>query len=242
LTAPLDEKGLEAARDAFEEVAGTVTSALALRRAIAAYLSTVALPDELEVVAWAREVDINGPCLIDPAFVSEGSVNLFKYGNAGANKHARFVELVRRSDAADTLSQAHSTIAALRAERDSAAETLRYCERNWSEERGTMIDKFVFERNRAETAEAEVKRLTEEKEALRAELTKPDAQRRQWFIGDTLVRKGFINRADLVNAFGISAPQASTDIQAWLAANPGKATYNASAKRYEAAGGLNAPS
>lgn len=88
---------------------------------------------------------------------------------------------------------------------------------------------------RLETAEAQVKRLTEDNEALRAELTKPDAERRQWFIGDTLGRKGFINRADIVVAFGISVPQASTDIQAWLAANPGKATYNTSTKRYEGA-------
>lgn len=39
----IDKDGLAAARDAFEEVAGTVTSELALRRAITAYLS--ALPN-----------------------------------------------------------------------------------------------------------------------------------------------------------------------------------------------------
>ena len=88
---------------------------------------------------------------------------------------------------------------------------------------------------RAEAAEAEL-------DALRKALAMPDKDRRQWFIGDQLDRLGYLNRADLVAAFGISVPQASTDIQAWLAANPGAAVYNSSAKRYEATGGLNAPS
>lgn len=42
----------------------------------------------------------------------------------------------------------------LERERDEATGTIRYCEKQWSEERGVMIDKFVCERNRAEAAEA----------------------------------------------------------------------------------------
>jgi len=41
----------------------------------------------------------------------------------------------------------------LERERDEATGTLRYCEKQWSDERGVMIDKFVYERNRAEAAE-----------------------------------------------------------------------------------------
>jgi len=61
-----------------------------------------------------------------------------------------------------------STIEALEAERDEARETLKYCEGKWSDERGTMIDKFTLERKRALAAEsalttsrAEVERLRE---------------------------------------------------------------------------------
>lgn len=41
----------------------------------------------------------------------------------------------------------------LERERDEATGTLCYCEKQWIDERGVMIDKFVYERNRAEAAE-----------------------------------------------------------------------------------------
>lgn len=44
-------------------------------------------------------------------------------------------------------------------ERDEATGTLRYCEKQWSDERGVMIDKFVYERNRAEAAERQLSEI-----------------------------------------------------------------------------------
>lgn len=44
-------------------------------------------------------------------------------------------------------------------ERDEATETLRYCEKQWSDERGVMIDKFVYERNRAYAAERQLSEI-----------------------------------------------------------------------------------
>lgn len=59
------------------------------------------------------------------------------------------------------------------------------------------------------------------------------AEQRQGFIRDQLESRGYLNRADLCRAFGISTPQASMDIQTFLRTNPYAATYNNSAKRYE---------
>ncbi len=47
----------------------------------------------------------------------------------------------------------------LERERDEATGTLRYCEKQWSDERGVMIDKFVYERNRAEAAESQLSEI-----------------------------------------------------------------------------------
>lgn len=52
------------------------------------------------------------------------------------------------------LAEKDKRIAELERERDDATGTIRYCEEQWSDERGVMIDKFVYERNRAEAAEA----------------------------------------------------------------------------------------
>ena len=50
-------------------------------------------------------------------------------------------------------------VGGLERERDEATETLRYCEKQWSDERGVMIDKFVYERNRAEAAERQLSEI-----------------------------------------------------------------------------------
>lgn len=60
----------------------------------------------------------------------------------------------------------------------------------------------------------------------------PDAKRRQWWIAEHVAAAGKVNRADICGAFGVSVPQASADIQRWIAANPGVLTYDKSAKCY----------
>ena len=59
----------------------------------------------------------------------------------------------------------------------------------------------------------------------------PDARRRLWFISDRIA-KGSLNRSDLVKAFGISVPQASSDIRKWMGMHPGAALYDRRAKCY----------
>ena len=56
--------------------------------------------------------------------------------------------------------------------------------------------------------------------------------RRQEFIAATFKQFGQINRQDLVRQFGISTPQASADIAAFLASDPPHVTYDVSAKVY----------
>ncbi|MFD2255915.1 helix-turn-helix transcriptional regulator [Luteolibacter algae] len=46
--------------------------------------------------------------------------------------------------------------------------------------------------------------------------------------------KGIVNRADVREVFGISAAQASADLQAYQEMNPSALSYNMRAKRYEA--------
>ncbi|MES2996548.1 MAG: WYL domain-containing protein [Verrucomicrobiota bacterium] len=50
--------------------------------------------------------------------------------------------------------------------------------------------------------------------------------------------RGVVNRGDLRDVFGISAAQASADLQGYLALNPGALNYNLSTKRYEAAAAM----
>jgi hypothetical protein len=52
-------------------------------------------------------------------------------------------------------------------------------------------------------------------------------------IAARLESPGFVNRRDLMSVFGISLPQASTDLQAFLRLNPASMSYNSSSKRYE---------
>lgn len=56
--------------------------------------------------------------------------------------------------------------------------------------------------------------------------------RRQEFIAATLKQFGQVNRQDLVRQFGISVPQASADIAAFLASDPPHVAYDVSAKTY----------
>lgn len=56
-------------------------------------------------------------------------------------------------------------------------------------------------------------------------------QRMEW-IAETLRVFGFINREHLQRKFGISQPQASLDITAFIRTHPAAMTYDLSAKRY----------
>ena len=56
-------------------------------------------------------------------------------------------------------------------------------------------------------------------------------QRMDW-IADTLRVFGFINREHLMRQFGISQPQASADLSAFMRLHPRMMAYDVSAKRY----------
>ena len=62
-------------------------------------------------------------------------------------------------------------------------------------------------------------------------------RQRQQFISDHLNAYGWVGRKPLMDQFGISTQQASSDLQAYQRANPGIMEYNESAKRYEKCGG-----
>ena len=66
------------------------------------------------------------------------------------------------------------------------------------------------------------------------ELPKPrwGAEQRLEFIDFICFWEGEINRSDITQRFGISAPQASTDLTAYQQAAPGNLRYDLSAKRY----------
>lgn len=56
--------------------------------------------------------------------------------------------------------------------------------------------------------------------------------RRQEFIAATLSQFGQIRRADLIREFGVTAAIASSDIAAFMAAQPPHVSYDVSAKTY----------
>lgn len=60
-------------------------------------------------------------------------------------------------------------------------------------------------------------------------------QARQEWIAETLRIFGFIQRQHLMRKFGISMPQASTDLQRFRQEHPGAMLYDSSEKRYVAA-------
>jgi hypothetical protein len=57
-------------------------------------------------------------------------------------------------------------------------------------------------------------------------------EQRLRFIDFLLMEYGYFNRSALMNFFGVSSPQASTDIKAYLELAPGNATYDGNAKTY----------
>lgn len=60
------------------------------------------------------------------------------------------------------------------------------------------------------------------------------ANHRQGWIAEMIQIYGFINRGHIQRKFGISTPQASSDLSAFQKANPLAITYNKNSKRYEA--------
>jgi hypothetical protein len=63
-------------------------------------------------------------------------------------------------------------------------------------------------------------------------------ERRLEFIEFRLFWEGGVNRADLIDAFGISVPQASKDLSLYQERAPGNVVYDKSAKRYVATKGF----
>ncbi len=59
-------------------------------------------------------------------------------------------------------------------------------------------------------------------------------EQRMNFIAETLREKGFINRKDIMDQFGISTPQASKDLKDYQDILPDDVKYNMKLKRYEA--------
>ena len=59
-------------------------------------------------------------------------------------------------------------------------------------------------------------------------------ERRMEWIAETLRVYGFVNREHIQRKFGVSTPQASADVQAFMQRHPLAVRYNASSKRYEA--------
>jgi hypothetical protein len=58
-------------------------------------------------------------------------------------------------------------------------------------------------------------------------------EQRLRFIDFLLVHYGTVNRAALEDYFGISTPQASNDLRAYLQLAPGNMSYDLSAKTYK---------
>src|SRR5215467_1554315 len=63
-------------------------------------------------------------------------------------------------------------------------------------------------------------------------------EQRLEFIEFRLFWEGGVNRADLINMFGISVPQSSKDLSLYQEQAPGNVVYDKSAKRYVAAQGF----
>jgi len=61
------------------------------------------------------------------------------------------------------------------------------------------------------------------------------AHQRQEWIAETLRVFGYINREHIERKFGVSTPQASTDLRLFQERHPDRIVYDASAKRYVAA-------
>lgn len=58
-------------------------------------------------------------------------------------------------------------------------------------------------------------------------------EQRQIWIAEMLMIYEYINREHLERKFRISTPQASSDLRAYIKANPNTVIYNNSSKRYE---------
>jgi len=58
-------------------------------------------------------------------------------------------------------------------------------------------------------------------------------KQRHEFIAEFIKFHGKINRADIMQKFGISMPQASTDLSKFQKANPKAIKYNTRTKQYE---------
>lgn len=159
MTAPLDEKAIAQAHEAYAKTTGGLLEGNPMANAIRAYLSTVALPDELPV--WGYHVR---------RLTDEGAKfsQSLRFNQEQASPTNVVTPLVSGPEA-------RSALAALRAERD-AAFTMSKCECGPDE----ACRNLVAASTHAETAEAEVTRLTEDNEALRKALGVADEALCDW--------------------------------------------------------------
>lgn len=59
-------------------------------------------------------------------------------------------------------------------------------------------------------------------------------QNRMHFISVCLQQYGYINRATIMAMYGVSHPQASADLAAFIGLYPDRISYNKNTRRYEA--------
>lgn len=64
------------------------------------------------------------------------------------------------------------------------------------------------------------------------------AKERLLYLERVAYWRGWVRRSDVAERFGVSIPQASADLAAYLKANPEGLSYNASTKRYEGAANM----
>ena len=138
-------------------------------------LSAVALPDELDVAKKLKAVIDDFDAEVTAALGREERPDLW---DGGVDVH---ISLIR---------EAHSTIAALRAEGDEAVDRAKVWEHYWQHEvkvKGEVISWCKDYQAKLETAEAEVKRLTQALSEIRElNMSAEDENGHRWANSDLI--------------------------------------------------------
>lgn len=173
MTTPLDEKALAEAHDAFYATESSNSRDM-MRNAIRAYLSTTPAPDGLAVVAWRGGKEDGSRKYTEIKRVSE----------IWADQNLTVIPLVRADQAQSALAAVREANKALMNERTSIVATKR-----------EQLDALTA---RAETAEAEVKRLTEENEAAQEIAAAMQKRATTWMQSCMEARKGCTQRSEVI--------------------------------------------
>jgi hypothetical protein len=153
----LNKDGLEAAHAAYAKTTGGLLEGHPMANAIRAYLSAVALSDELEVVAWRHTLHMeHGQKAISVDLEEE-----HPYGESGEDFDPSYTVTSEPLVRAD---QAQSTITALRARIDELEAAVDAEEkphgmpwRFWSDKSRELANKLYDANTRAETAEQQIR-------------------------------------------------------------------------------------